>query len=193
MLDIIKNAKHEEFMTILSTAPELAHIRSKDGRGPMFWAYEYNRLGMIQILQKLGVSEDRVDVNGIQANSKATTTILQPPPRSSESTTTINNDPVLAMVDRMFNTLSKEEVQRHDSLFEQSVRFDFSTKKGNIDGNDDGPVINLESQEACLMAVALAKWYHLHHQTENLRKYLELSLQLFNFNFKYREGPSEFK
>eukprot|EP00751_Fragilariopsis_kerguelensis_P010511 CAMPEP_0170796714 /NCGR_PEP_ID=MMETSP0733-20121128/25069_1 /TAXON_ID=186038 /ORGANISM="Fragilariopsis kerguelensis, Strain L26-C5" /LENGTH=166 /DNA_ID=CAMNT_0011147217 /DNA_START=189 /DNA_END=686 /DNA_ORIENTATION=+ len=103
MLDIIKNAKHEEFMTILSTAPELAHIRSKDGRGPMFWAYEYNRLGMIQILQKLGVSEDRVDVNGIQANPKATTTILQPPPRSSESTTTINNDPVLAMVDRMVN------------------------------------------------------------------------------------------
>jgi len=66
MWEIIKGPEPEEFMNILSTHPEMAHIRSKDGRGPMFWAHEYGRKRMIQVLRKLGVSEDRDDVNGIK-------------------------------------------------------------------------------------------------------------------------------
>lgn len=67
MWEIIKNMEPNEFMNILSTYPEMAHIRSKDGRGPMFWAHEYGRKGMIQVLRKLGVSEDKEDANGIKA------------------------------------------------------------------------------------------------------------------------------
>jgi dolichyl-diphosphooligosaccharide--protein glycosyltransferase len=66
MWEVIKRPEPEEFMTILSTNPEMAHVRSKDGRGPMFWAHEYGRKGMIQVLRKLGVSEDREDANGIK-------------------------------------------------------------------------------------------------------------------------------
>merc|ERR1712194_835116 len=65
MHDIIKNRKVEEFMSLLSTQPELAHIRSKDGRGPLYWAHEYGRLGMVQVLQQLGVSEEQVDAYGM--------------------------------------------------------------------------------------------------------------------------------
>jgi len=66
MWEIIKRPEPEEFMNILSTHPEIAHIRSEDGRGPMFWAHEYGRQGMIQVLRKLGVSEEREDSNGIK-------------------------------------------------------------------------------------------------------------------------------
>ncbi|OEU16208.1 putative oligosaccharyl transferase [Fragilariopsis cylindrus CCMP1102] len=66
MWEIIKNSERDEFMSVLSTNPELAHMRSKDGRGPIFWAHEYGRSGMIQVLRKLGVSEERGDVNGVK-------------------------------------------------------------------------------------------------------------------------------
>jgi dolichyl-diphosphooligosaccharide--protein glycosyltransferase len=66
MWEVIKRLEAEEFMNILATNPEMAHIRSKDGRGPMFWAHEYGRKGMINVLRKLGVSEDREDANGIK-------------------------------------------------------------------------------------------------------------------------------
>jgi dolichyl-diphosphooligosaccharide--protein glycosyltransferase len=66
MWEIIKNSERDEFMSVLSTNPELAHMRSKDGRGPIFWAHEYGRSGMIQVLRKLGVSEERADVNGVK-------------------------------------------------------------------------------------------------------------------------------
>jgi len=66
MWEVIKRLEAEEFMNILATNPEMAHIRSKDGRGPMFWAHEYGRKGMINVLQKLGVNEDREDANGIK-------------------------------------------------------------------------------------------------------------------------------
>ena len=66
MWEIIKNTEREEFMEVLSSHPELAHIRSKDGRGPMFWVHEYGRSGMITVLRKLGVSEERADANGIK-------------------------------------------------------------------------------------------------------------------------------
>ena len=66
MWEIIKRPEPEEFISALTENPQLAHIRSKDGRGPMFWAHEYGRKGMIKALRQLGVSEDRVDANGIK-------------------------------------------------------------------------------------------------------------------------------
>eukprot|EP00536_Pseudo-nitzschia_multiseries_P007648 jgi/Psemu1/324848/estExt_fgenesh1_pg.C_1820001 len=66
MWEVINRPEPQEFMSMLSVHPFMAHLRSADGRGPMFWAHEYGRKGMITILRKLGVREDVEDVNGIK-------------------------------------------------------------------------------------------------------------------------------
>ena len=63
---IISQGSWEDFVNILQEYPELAHIRSEDGRGPMWWAHEYSRPRMVDVLRQVGVSEDRSDVNGIK-------------------------------------------------------------------------------------------------------------------------------
>jgi dolichyl-diphosphooligosaccharide--protein glycosyltransferase len=66
MWEIIANARWHELVTMLQEYPEIAHIRSEDGRGPMWWAHEHGRPKMVQVLKGLGVSEDRSDVNGVK-------------------------------------------------------------------------------------------------------------------------------
>jgi dolichyl-diphosphooligosaccharide--protein glycosyltransferase len=66
MWELIKDAEIQEFVSILQEHPELAHIRSEDGRGPMWWAHEFGRPSMIGILRKLGVKEDRTDAKGVK-------------------------------------------------------------------------------------------------------------------------------
>ena len=34
---LISGNRVKEFMTLVGETPELAHMRSSDGRGPMFW------------------------------------------------------------------------------------------------------------------------------------------------------------
>lgn len=51
---------------LLLERPEAAHVRSQDGRGPMWWAHEYGRTDMVKILTKLGVRDDLGDVNGVK-------------------------------------------------------------------------------------------------------------------------------
>lgn len=64
MWEIISDARIAEFVGILQDHPELAHIRSSDGRGPMWWAYEYKRPRMIDILKAMGVSDQLKDARG---------------------------------------------------------------------------------------------------------------------------------
>jgi len=45
--------------------PLVAHMRSADGRGPMFWAHEYGRDKIVKILRKVGVSEKHKDSEGL--------------------------------------------------------------------------------------------------------------------------------
>lgn len=66
MWEIIKEAEIHEFIAILQEHPEMAHIRSQDGRGPMWWAHEYGRPNMVNILKEVGVSEDRTDAKGVK-------------------------------------------------------------------------------------------------------------------------------
>jgi len=54
------------FRDLLLERPEAAHVRSEDGRGPIWWAHEYGRSEMVKLLLKLGVSEDLRDVNGVK-------------------------------------------------------------------------------------------------------------------------------
>lgn len=63
------NAIHNDdirtFRDMLVDSPEMAHVRSKDGRGPMWWAHEYGRENFKKLLKNLGVVDDLKDVNGI--------------------------------------------------------------------------------------------------------------------------------
>jgi ankyrin repeat protein len=57
-----------DFMTLrglLAEAPEMAHTRSKDGRGPMWWAHENGHSSIVKALKRLGVSEVLKDAKGM--------------------------------------------------------------------------------------------------------------------------------
>lgn len=62
--ELISQDRVEEFKQVVKNNPEAAHVRSEDGRGPMWWAHEYKRTAIIDILRKLKVSEKRTDKNG---------------------------------------------------------------------------------------------------------------------------------
>lgn len=64
MWELISSGSGREFMDALQEYPELAHVRSADGRGPMWWAHEYKRPKMAEILAKLGVSDQLKDSEG---------------------------------------------------------------------------------------------------------------------------------
>lgn len=70
MYELISKDKYPQLIEHLSSHPEIAHVRSEDGRGPMFWAHEYGRTKMIKLLSSLGVSEDRTDANGKKPGEK---------------------------------------------------------------------------------------------------------------------------
>ena len=55
----------ENFKILLDSQPAYAHIRSKDGRGPMWWAYEHGRKEIIKQLKQQEVSEKLRDKDGI--------------------------------------------------------------------------------------------------------------------------------
>jgi dolichyl-diphosphooligosaccharide---protein glycosyltransferase len=62
--DHIANDNYGELRELFKQSPELAHIRSEDGRGPMFWAHELGRKRIIKMLKILEVSETRSDASG---------------------------------------------------------------------------------------------------------------------------------
>jgi dolichyl-diphosphooligosaccharide--protein glycosyltransferase len=67
MWEYISQGKLAELAEVLENYPQVAHLRSEDGRGPMWWAYEYKRPRVIDMLKKLGVSDERTDRNGVRA------------------------------------------------------------------------------------------------------------------------------
>lgn len=62
--DIIAADDFESLRGLLVKMPEAAHVRSKDGRGPMFWAHEKGRTRMVNALRILGVRENVKDAQG---------------------------------------------------------------------------------------------------------------------------------
>jgi dolichyl-diphosphooligosaccharide---protein glycosyltransferase len=62
--NIIEQDDGQQLAASLQQEPRLAHIRSEDGRGPMFWAHEYGRKKIVRLFKMLGVSETRTDANG---------------------------------------------------------------------------------------------------------------------------------
>jgi dolichyl-diphosphooligosaccharide--protein glycosyltransferase len=62
--EIIAADDYDSLRQLLSEMPEVAHVRSKDGRGPMFWAHEKGRTKMVKAFRKLGVRENVKDSGG---------------------------------------------------------------------------------------------------------------------------------
>jgi dolichyl-diphosphooligosaccharide--protein glycosyltransferase len=62
---IISEGKVKELTSILTEYPEAAFLRSSDGRGPMWWAYEKENKRMIRVLKLVGVSDELRDAHGI--------------------------------------------------------------------------------------------------------------------------------
>ena len=54
MWAIIKNNDLASMRALIDAAPTVVHARSSDGRGPLWWAYEFKREGMKQLLMKRG-------------------------------------------------------------------------------------------------------------------------------------------
>merc|ERR1719473_1278719 len=53
------NANHVgELREWIEEDQDVAHIRSEDGRGPLWWAHEYGRTEIIDLLLKAGVRAD---------------------------------------------------------------------------------------------------------------------------------------
>lgn len=62
---LIKENQIEELKSWLEIDPSLAFVRSKDGRGPMWWAFEQRNEDITTILMKAGVPHNDRDVNGL--------------------------------------------------------------------------------------------------------------------------------
>ena len=64
MWKIITSGDVQDLERSLQENPILAHLRSSDGRGPMFWAFEKRRQEMVKVLMKYGVSHSERDADG---------------------------------------------------------------------------------------------------------------------------------
>lgn len=62
---MISNNEVNQLMNHLMYHPEDAHKRSADGRGPMWWAYEYGSNQIVRVLKKLQVSNNLKDAKGL--------------------------------------------------------------------------------------------------------------------------------
>lgn len=65
MWNIITKGTVDDLEAWLHIAPLMAHVRSSDGRGPMFWSFEHRRHDMVQILGKYGVGHSDQDKDGL--------------------------------------------------------------------------------------------------------------------------------
>lgn len=59
----------EAFVSQLIQNREYAQHRSADGRGPLFWSYEFKNMDTLALLMHLSVSLDQEDVEGSKAST----------------------------------------------------------------------------------------------------------------------------
>jgi dolichyl-diphosphooligosaccharide--protein glycosyltransferase len=64
MWSLISKGAVDELSSWLDAEPQMAYLRSSDGRGPMWWAYEFRNEHIVKLLIKKGVSYKDGDVNG---------------------------------------------------------------------------------------------------------------------------------
>lgn len=65
MWNLISDNNIDELQRLLDAEPYMAYVRSKDGRGPMFWAFEKRSEEITKILMKAGVPHTDKDAKGL--------------------------------------------------------------------------------------------------------------------------------
>ncbi len=65
---VISGGNLEELRGILESNGDASRARSSDGRGPLWWAYEYKREEMAQLLIEFGASLEERDADGNRPN-----------------------------------------------------------------------------------------------------------------------------
>ena len=65
MWNLIAGNKVSELQAWLKAEPHMAYIRSKDGRGPMFWAHEQRNGPIVKLLMIAGVPNTDKDAQGL--------------------------------------------------------------------------------------------------------------------------------
>ncbi|KAL7538039.1 hypothetical protein ACHAXR_013098 [Thalassiosira sp. AJA248-18] len=65
MFELIKMNDVDSLGMVLENQPIYAHVRSRDGRGPMWWAHEHGRKNIVKLLKSHGVSEKVRDKDGM--------------------------------------------------------------------------------------------------------------------------------
>merc|ERR1712054_24659 len=63
--EVISKDDMEGLDEMIKADPRVVHARSEDGRGPLFWAYEYGRSDMIKKMEDMGVDHTVRDKNGV--------------------------------------------------------------------------------------------------------------------------------
>lgn len=64
MWEFISGYRFDDLRNLLIEDPAAPHVRSEDGRGPMWWAHEHGHKNIVELLKRLGVSENEKDANG---------------------------------------------------------------------------------------------------------------------------------
>ena len=62
---IITSGEITDLERVIRSNPILGHIRSSDGRGPMWWAFEHRKQEMVKMLMQHGVSHSERDKDGL--------------------------------------------------------------------------------------------------------------------------------
>ena len=64
MWQMINSGNIESLKELLEAKPDAAVMRAGDGRGPLWWAYEYSQDEMVTLLKRAGASDDETDADG---------------------------------------------------------------------------------------------------------------------------------
>jgi len=64
LYNIVAKNDLRALMGVLEKTPDLVNCRSGDGRGPLFWAYEFGRMEMVDLLLQEGLSDEDLDSSG---------------------------------------------------------------------------------------------------------------------------------
>lgn len=65
MWNIVTRGTVADLEKALENVPLLAHVRSSDGRGPIWWAFEHQKHDMVQVLKQHNVNYNQKDKDGL--------------------------------------------------------------------------------------------------------------------------------